>query len=34
MLDRIDSLLKEGEARVDLIRAALERELKCRERKQ
>ena len=33
MLERIDSLLENGEARVDLIRAALDRELKRRERK-
>jgi hypothetical protein len=30
---RIDSCLEEGETRLDLIRAAIERELKRRERK-
>jgi hypothetical protein len=32
-VERIDSVLEEGEARLDLIRAAIERELKRRERK-
>lgn len=31
-LDRIDSVLEEGEKRSDLIREAVERELKRRER--
>ena len=31
-LDRIDSVLDEDEARADFIRAAVERELKRRER--
>jgi metal-responsive CopG/Arc/MetJ family transcriptional regulator len=33
MLERIDAGLREGEARVDLIREAIERELKKRERR-
>lgn len=33
MVERMDSLLGDGEARVDLIREAIERELKRRERK-
>lgn len=33
MLERIDGLLAKDEARLDLIREALERELKRRERK-
>lgn len=32
MLERLDAALEDGEARVDLIRAAIERELKRRER--
>lgn len=32
-LERIDGLLEKGEARLDLIRQAIERELKRRERK-
>lgn len=32
-IERIDGLLEDGEARLDLIRAAIERELKRRERK-
>jgi metal-responsive CopG/Arc/MetJ family transcriptional regulator len=32
-LERLDGLLDEGEARLDLIREAIERELKRRERK-
>ncbi|MBB6353467.1 hypothetical protein ACFFTN_01485 [Aminobacter aganoensis] len=31
---RMDSLLKDGEDRLDLIRAAIERELERREREQ
>lgn len=31
-LDRMDAALEEGEARADLIREAVERELKRRER--
>lgn len=31
-IERIDGLLEEGEARLDLIRQAIERELKRRER--
>jgi metal-responsive CopG/Arc/MetJ family transcriptional regulator len=33
MVARMDAALAEGEARLDLIRAAIERELKRRERK-
>lgn len=33
MLQRIDANLTDGEARLDLIREAIERELKRRERK-
>ena len=32
-LDRIDAVLEEGEKRADLLREAIERELKRRERK-
>jgi hypothetical protein len=32
-LERLDELLHEGEIRLDLIREAIERELKRRERK-
>ena len=32
-VDRIDANLGEGEARLDLIRAAIDRELKRRERR-
>lgn len=32
-LDRIDAVLEEGEKRSDLLREAVERELKRRERK-
>jgi hypothetical protein len=32
-LERLDGLLAEGEARLDLIREAIERELKRRERR-
>ncbi len=32
-LERIDGLLTDGEARLDLIREAIERELKRRERR-
>jgi hypothetical protein len=32
-VERMDASLGEGEARVDLIRAAIERELKRRERR-
>ncbi len=32
MLKRLDGLLDEGETRLDLIRGAIERELKRRER--
>jgi metal-responsive CopG/Arc/MetJ family transcriptional regulator len=32
-LDRMDSVLEDGEKRADLIREAIERELKRRERK-
>lgn len=32
-LDRIDAVLEEGEKRADLLREAVERELKRRERK-
>lgn len=32
-LDRMDAVLEEGEKRADLIREAVERELKRRERK-
>ena len=31
-LERLDAALQEGEARLDLIRAAIDRELKRRER--
>lgn len=33
MLKRLDGLLAEGEARLDLIREAIDRELKRRERR-
>ena len=33
MLERIEAVLDDGEGRTDFIRAALERELKRRERK-
>jgi len=32
-VERMDAVLKDGEARLDLIRQAIERELKRRERK-
>lgn len=32
MLERLDAALQDGEARLDLIRAAIEQELKRRER--
>lgn len=32
-VDRMDAVLQEGEARVDLIREGIEKELKRRERK-
>lgn len=33
MLEEIDALLEDGEARLDLIRQAIEKELKRRKRK-
>lgn len=32
-VERIDAVLEDGEARLDVIRAGIERELKLRERK-
>ena len=34
MLERLDALLDEGEVRLDLIREAIEKELKRRERRE